>query len=312
MGIRRKITLPQLNHLLKKENYNFVALEATVDGISDTTYVVIDANNKKYIFKIYEFAGKEKLQSEVELLEKLKGLPTPKSLLSKDFSETFEGKNIGLFSYLEGVSLNEAKREHLVQIGNFLGDFHEQTYKVKTLNPNVFTTYKLKELHENIQNFDCSLSIKNRFLECYNQVKNLELEEDGIIHGDLFLDNTKFQENKLTAVFDFIEACHGSFVFDLAVVVNAWCFDMESHLNVDYLEVLLDTYNQKAPKKIESKSLKEVMLFATFFYAVKRFNTKYIEKRNVNVKSYEESLLKFDDILISRVELKNKEREILK
>jgi len=301
MGIRRKITLDEVNHLLKNENYKFVALEATVNGISDTTYVAIDEKNKKYIFKIYESASKEKLTSEVELLENLKGLPTPKSFLSKNFSETFDGKNIGLFSYLEGTSLEEANMEHLIQIGDFLGSFHMQTYKTKSLNLNVFTSDRLRELYESIQNFDCQVEIKNRFLKCYNEVQELNFEEDGTIHGDLFLDNTKFKENKLTAVFDFIEACRGSFVFDLAVVANAWCFDEKYHLNLDYLDVLLDKYNQISPKKIEKKVLIEAMLFATLFYALKRFNTKYIEKRNVNVKSYEECLLKFEDIFTVKI-----------
>jgi len=298
MGIRREITVDELNDLLQKENYEFVDLEATVDGISDTTYIAIDREDKKYIFKIYESASKRKLQSEVELLEKLKGVPTPKSLLSKEFSETFEGKNVGLFSYLVGDSLEEAKKEHLVQIGVFLGSFHQHTYNYKSLNQNLFTPHRLQELYENIQDFECASSIKNRFFECYDRVKELRLEEDGTIHGDLFLDNTKFQENRLTAVFDFIEACRGSFVFDLAVVANAWCFDRSSNLKSDYVDVLLDEYNQKSPKSIEKKVLKEAMLFATLFYAVKRFNTKYIEKRNVNVKSYEECLLKFENILM--------------
>jgi homoserine kinase type II len=47
----------------------------------------------------------------------------------------------------------------------------------------------------------------------------------GIIHGDLFRDNVVFRGTRLAALIDFEQASSGSLVYDLAVCVNAWCFD---------------------------------------------------------------------------------------
>jgi homoserine kinase type II len=47
----------------------------------------------------------------------------------------------------------------------------------------------------------------------------------GLIHGDLFRDNVVFRGNELAALIDFEQASSGSLVYDLAVCVNAWCFD---------------------------------------------------------------------------------------
>ncbi|CAA6812056.1 MAG: Type II homoserine kinase [uncultured Sulfurovum sp.] len=298
MGVRTTITLDEVNSLLSSCNISFERLEATSDGISDTTYVLYDRKDKKYLFKIYESANREILENEIELLNSLLALPTPKYLLASKNINTYKGKTIGLFSYLEGASLTrEPSLNQISQIGHFLGNFHKQTENKKSINKNIFTNEALKQMFQSVQEFDCDGSIKEKFERCYELVKDTHLAEDGVIHGDLFLDNTKFVDEKLTAVFDFIESCNGSFLFDLSVVVNGWCFDNNYLFKKTHLEALLDAYNKSFGREVHVAELKEAMLFASLFYALQRFITKYIERRNVAVKGYEEYLIKFDVIL---------------
>jgi homoserine kinase type II len=47
----------------------------------------------------------------------------------------------------------------------------------------------------------------------------------GVIHGDLFRDNVLWAGADLVAVLDFEQASWGSWVYDLAVTVNDWCWD---------------------------------------------------------------------------------------
>ena len=47
----------------------------------------------------------------------------------------------------------------------------------------------------------------------------------GVIHGDLFRDNVLFDGGHLVALLDFEQASRGTWVYDLAVCLNAWCFD---------------------------------------------------------------------------------------
>ena len=46
----------------------------------------------------------------------------------------------------------------------------------------------------------------------------------GLIHGDLFCDNVLFDGGRLVALLDFEQASSGTWVYDLAVCLNAWCF----------------------------------------------------------------------------------------
>ncbi len=47
---------------------------------------------------------------------------------------------------------------------------------------------------------------------------SIELKFDGVIHGDLFLDNCKFRGGTLSGIFDFSDVSLGDFYFDLAVI----------------------------------------------------------------------------------------------
>jgi hypothetical protein len=63
------------------------------------------------------------------------------------------------------------------------------------------------------------------------------------------------------------------------------------------LENLIASYEQSFKEIIDIQRLKDAMLFASLFYALRRFTIKYIQKRDVTVKSYEECFIKFDVIL---------------
>ena len=47
----------------------------------------------------------------------------------------------------------------------------------------------------------------------------------GIIHGDLFIDNIFFDNNKLSGIIDFYFAANDYYMYEIAICVNALCFD---------------------------------------------------------------------------------------
>lgn len=52
-----------------------------------------------------------------------------------------------------------------------------------------------------------------------------DLVPRGVIHADLFLDNVKWLGDRVSALFDFEMACRDALVLDVAITLNAWCFD---------------------------------------------------------------------------------------
>jgi homoserine kinase type II len=64
----------------------------------------------------------------------------------------------------------------------------------------------------------------------------------GVIHADLFPDNVFFLGGKLSGLIDFYFACNDFFAYDLAICLNAWCFEADASFNVTKGMALIDGY----------------------------------------------------------------------
>ncbi len=69
----------------------------------------------------------------------------------------------------------------------------------------------------------------------------------GVIHADFFPDNVFFQAGKFAAAIDFYFACTDAFAYDLAVCLNAWCFEQDGSLNVTAARAFVGGYEAERP-----------------------------------------------------------------
>ena len=69
----------------------------------------------------------------------------------------------------------------------------------------------------------------------------------GVIHADLFPDNVFFLNNALSGLIDFYFACNDTLAYDVAVCINAWCFEPDVSLNVTKARSLLANYTAIRP-----------------------------------------------------------------
>jgi len=69
----------------------------------------------------------------------------------------------------------------------------------------------------------------------------------GVIHADLFPDNVFFRDHKLSGLIDFYFACTDFLAYDLAICLNAWCFEPDLSFNVTKARLLVREYRAVRP-----------------------------------------------------------------
>lgn len=69
----------------------------------------------------------------------------------------------------------------------------------------------------------------------------------GTIHADLFPDNVFFREGRFAAAIDFYFACDDAYAYDLAVMLNAWCFEADGSFNLTAGKAMIAGYEQHRP-----------------------------------------------------------------
>ena len=130
--------------------------------------------------------------------------------------------------------------------------YRKNSMGIKNLNP-LFNSIKFKsKKFTNIEKF-----LKNNF----NDIKNKWPKglPKGIIHGDLFIDNIFFKNNKLSGIIDFYFAANDYFMYEIAICINALCFDKKNSkylINKKKIKNLIDVY--ESVKKISIKEKKSL------------------------------------------------------
>jgi homoserine kinase type II len=215
MGVKTVITLEDLPQSLE-----ITFLEASMDGVMDSVYFL----NGDRVLKIFENANEDAVREELKLLAHCGMLP-----IAKPLGEMVRIRNKPALIYhrCHGKSLKSAEIDQIRAIGLFLRDFHALTATRQSTNERLFEKSRLEAM---IGESDMAL-----FDTLFKKI-DLTLRNDGVIHGDLFLDNALFKEGRLSCVIDFTQACNGDFLFDLAVVDLSWC-DNESKT-----QTLLESY----------------------------------------------------------------------
>jgi homoserine kinase type II len=246
MGVKRTITSDEL-----PQAYQHLPLIPTRHGVMASVYLLGSA----YVVKLFERETPlETIEAEVSLLNALQNLPTPKVV------EQFQIENheVVIFTQIEGEMHLEPTIQDVQEIGRFLKLFHAQSKEIEVKRESLFSKERLWRL--------VNSTGSKRLKKEYFFTVELTLHNDGVIHGDLFPDNCKFMEQRLSGVYDFSDACMGDFHFELAVVAMAWCFD-GNRLNHQRLDALLDAY--QPTRSIENFSI--YLRYALLYYATTRF-----------------------------------------
>ncbi|MCB1615391.1 MAG: homoserine kinase [Pseudomonadales bacterium] len=250
MAVYTKITEGELCSLLELYGLSgLAACEGASEGIENTTYFVTLNNGSKYVLTIFEGADKSSLPFYAKLTRVLSeaGLPVPAPIVDRhgQMLQRLHEKPALLFPRAKGSHRTRASIVDCAAIGAMLARIHltllEQKTDLKAPNPRGLDWFEsvMKDLSERVD--EASRALFTRLLSVRSRLDAMTLPV-GLIHGDLFLDNTLFFEGRLSAVIDFYNAGEDILLLDLAIVANDWCCDALGELDRQKVSALKAAY----------------------------------------------------------------------
>ena len=188
-----------------------------------------------------------------------------------------EGGRVSVFKWLVGEELQRSQLtpDHLERLGLELGKMHRITQSFggnrdNPYGPGLVRSW-LAGLRSNKDDEIATIAEElEEHLDRAERARGQGLEPRGVIHADLFMDNVKWLGDRVSAFFDFEMACRDAYGLDVAITLNAWCFDAGAY-QPELCRALLRGYQgERTLVPVERESLFGHALFGAVRYTASR------------------------------------------
>jgi len=256
MAVYTNVSDEQLADFLKNYDLgNAISFKGIAEGVENTNFL-LETDTGRYILTLYEKrVNTDDLPFFLNLIDHMakKDIACPTPIAAKDGATLYScaGRPAALFTFLNGMSVRVPTAHHCARLGTSMAQFHQAGQSFPQERENSFSIAGLRKFYENLAGDLDSIMPNMRTmieaeLECLEKLWPTSLPS-GIIHADLFPDNVFFLEDKISGLIDFYFACTDFLSLDLAITINAWCFENDASFNVTKAARLLNAYNKIRP-----------------------------------------------------------------
>jgi homoserine kinase type II len=244
------------------------------DGIENTNYI-LKTTVGSYILTLFEQVSAGDLPFYLSLMEYLSqqgiSCPTPISDNKGQIQHHLLDRPAAIFSYLDGTSLqnHDITAKDCAILGKILAKLHLSAKEFSKEKENPFSLAGwhifFDRCQAEIQNFDADLSLfLKQELSFLDQHWPTNITHDlpwGLIHADLFPDNILFDEMGCANIIDFYLSCTDYWAYDLAICLNAWCFDDKTwDYNYNRAKALITAYQEIRPMSKDEQRIFPILL----------------------------------------------------
>ena len=230
-----------------------LSFKGIAEGVENTNYF-LRTETGSFILTLYEKRVNEaELPFFLNLMEHLSsnGINCPLPVKAKDGSALgrLAGRPAVIVTFLEGLSIRRPTPTHCNALGKALGQLHLAGRGFAMTRPNTLSVSGWRPLFSAAADRADTVAagLRDRF---ETELGFLEREwptglPSGVIHADLFTDNVFFIGDKVSGLIDFYFACTDAFAYDLAICLNAWCFEPDGSYNLTKGKAMLAGYAER-------------------------------------------------------------------
>lgn len=267
-------------------------------GISNSNYEV-NTEDGHYLLKVSNDKNHDQLLKEQEILQYLKEQKFSYSLepiktTSGELVYRFNNYSGVIFPFVAGIPPGPSDFT-CFEIGKGLATLHKvkANSKLRSHSEVGFGTPEIKEF---VNSPACPDDFKEAFLDIFpDNLEDFEenLWEEGIVHGDLYYDNTLFDHNKLGHLLDFEQSGLGPFILDIGISMSGTCLE-KGRILPELVASYLKGYEEVRPLQgQEIEHLTDAILLGLFSIALWRIKRFKIGKLNPEMAdSYKDLLYK--------------------
>ena len=228
------------------------SFKGIAEGVENTNYVLTTGKGQ-FMVTLYEKRVDPKdLPFFLGLMDHLaeRGINCPRPIHGRDGSalRRLAGKPAAITSFLQGMWPRRTTVKHCGPVGEALAGLHLAGRDFAIRRPNALSVAGWRPLYDGSrahidQALDRELGAEIEFFE-KSWPSDLPA---GVIHADLFNDNVFFLHDRLSGLIDFYFACNDFLAYDVAICLNAWCFEPDNAFNATKARALLQGYERLRP-----------------------------------------------------------------
>jgi len=227
-----------------------LSLKGIAEGVENSNFL-LRTEVGSFILTLYEKrVNPDDLPFFIGLMEHLaaRGVncPLPVKNRAGEALGELAGRPACIVTFLDGVSVRKPGVGHCRELGVALAGLHQAADGFALSRPNALGVAGWRPL------FDAAAGRADDIAPGLGARIGAALAEaeanwpqglpSGVIHADLFTDNVFFIGPKLSGVIDFYFACNDALAYDVAICLNAWCFEADGSFNLTKGQALLAGY----------------------------------------------------------------------
>jgi homoserine kinase type II len=227
-----------------------LSFKGIAGGVENTNYLLRTQKNS-YILTLYEKRVEEAdLPFFIGLMDHLASrdftCPLPIRNRAGHALGRLKNRPAAIISFLDGMEISHPDTEHCRQVGQTMARMHETAAGFDITRTNALSPAGWPALVDSAM--DQADSVEKGLTDLItaelafarnNWPSDIPV---GVIHADLFKDNVFFLDGELSGVIDFYFACNDFLAYDLAVGINAWCFNDRFEFRPDFCAAMISGY----------------------------------------------------------------------
>lgn len=256
MAVYTEVSDDELNAFVAAYDIGEVlSCKGIAEGVENSNFLLVTESGS-YILTLYEKrVDPNDLPFFLGLTEHLSArgvpCPTPVHAQGGEVLNTLSGRPAAIVTFLNGMWPRRIENHHCAELGRAMAEMHVAGQDFALTRPNALSVAGWRPLldacgqrGEEVQpGITAALHAELDHLETHWPT---DLPA-GVIHADLFPDNVFFRGEHLSGLIDFYFACNDLFAYDVAICLNAWCFERDGDFNITKARKMLRAYRKVRP-----------------------------------------------------------------